>query len=70
MSMEDTLNLTDLCKSCKFGKQTANDTLCLNPEMGLTEVAASMIDAFFGDECGRYEPKKQNSKNKHNENHV
>lgn len=51
--------LAALCMGCKFATiQSGAEFVCNRPGMGATEVAAAVIDTFFGERCKGYEPTK------------
>lgn len=51
--------LTALCIGCKFATiQSGTEFICNRPGMSATEVAAAVIDTFFGERCKEYEPTK------------
>lgn len=44
--------LAALCMGCKFATiQSGTEFICNRPGMSATEVAAAVIDTFFGDEA-------------------
>lgn len=46
-----------MCVGCKHNTiKSGKEFICNRPGMGATEVAAAVIDSFFGGCCKGYEP--------------
>lgn len=53
----NTAKLAAICVGCKFGTiKSGKEFICSRPDMGATEVAAAVIDTFFGEVCKCYQP--------------
>lgn len=59
MKQKHNTKLAALCMGCKFATiQSGAEFICNRPGMSATEVAATVIDTFFGERCKEYEPTK------------
>lgn len=57
MYKKQNTKLAALCVGCKFSTiASGREFVCNRSGMGATEVAAAVIDSFFGGCCKGYEP--------------
>lgn len=48
--------ISALCLGCKYSTiASGKEFICNRPDMGVTAVAAAIVDSFFGDCCKGYE---------------
>lgn len=54
---QDKNQLAGLCIGCKWNTiKSGKEYICNRPDMGATEVAEQVVNAFFGEVCKCYEP--------------
>lgn len=53
---KDTTKLANLCVGCKHSTiASGKEFICNRPGMATTEIAAAVIDTFFGERCKHYQ---------------